>query len=58
MPATSGPAPIAEPPAIPDDIKYTPLWLRILAGWGWRLLVSAGVIALFWVVGKYGILIL
>ncbi len=53
MPATSGPAPIAEPPAIPDDIKYTPLWLRILAGWGWRLLVSAGVIALFWVVGKY-----
>lgn len=51
MPATSGPTPVDVGPPMPDDIKYTPLWLRVVAGWGWRLLVLAGVVLLFWTIG-------
>lgn len=51
MPATSGPTPADVGPAVSDDLKYTPFWLRIVASWGWRLLVLAGVVWLFWMIG-------
>lgn len=35
-----------------DDLRFTPIWLRIIASWGWRLLVLAAVIALFWIIGQ------
>lgn len=39
-------------PRFLDDRPYTPMWLRIMAGWGWRLLVLAAVVALLWVIGQ------
>lgn len=51
MPATPGPTPVDDFPVESDDIRFTPLWLRILASWGWRLLVVAAVVALLWVIG-------
>lgn len=35
-----------------DDIRLTPIWLRVLASWGWRILVLAAVVALLWVAGQ------
>lgn len=55
MPATpelakTGTAPRAQGGApTSDDIALTPLWLRVLASWSWRLLVIVAVVALLWV---------
>ncbi len=35
-----------------DDIRLTPIWLRVLASWGWRILVLAGVVVLLWLAGQ------
>ncbi len=54
MPATSGPRPAEDPLADqPDEIRYTPLWLRVFAGWSWRLLLVAGTLFLIWQIGSY-----
>ncbi len=51
MPATPGPVPADLRPPESEDARYTPLWLRVLASWGWRILVISAVVALFWMIG-------
>lgn len=46
------------PPAVHVTVRQPPqrgipAWLQVTAGWGWRLLVLAAVIALIWLVGSY-----
>ena len=38
-------------PGATDDIVLTPLWLRVGASWGWRLLVLCAVVVVVWNVG-------
>jgi predicted PurR-regulated permease PerM len=53
MPATAGTNPAEDNRDEPsDDIKYTPKWLRVSAGWGWRLLVVVAVVVLLWQAGS------
>jgi predicted PurR-regulated permease PerM len=47
--ATSPPAPPAPTAAPPEPPVDVPRWLRVSAGWAWRLLLLA---ALLWVAGK------
>lgn len=51
MTAEPGPVPAASPPQS-EDIHTIPIWLRVLAGWGWRLLVLAAVVFLLWTIGS------
>lgn len=53
MPATVHPDTAMPPPSSSDDIRLTPLWLRVGASWGWRLLVLAAVVALLWTIGTW-----
>lgn len=53
MPATAGINPAEDDSnKLSDDIRYTPKWLRVSAGWGWRLLVVVAVVFLFWQLGS------
>lgn len=51
MPATPQTKPDSAAPTANDEKTYTPVWLRVMAAWGWRLLVVCAVIALLWMIG-------
>lgn len=38
-------------PGASDDIVLTPLWLRVTASWGWRLIVLCAVAVVIWNIG-------
>lgn len=40
-----------DPQSVSDDIALTPIWLRVTASWGWRLIVLCGVMVIVWNIG-------